>query len=100
MTSFLLRFQEYLRTPSPNSNCTGTQTHTFVQNEQADFDPQQNSFRMLPLDTEAIHPKMPAQSSPNTLLSGTKTVTEIRQESADNDPASRSFKILPKENVR
>ena len=92
MTSFLIRFQEFLRETSEKSyvTVTGTQTqthtHTFVQNEQVDVDQQQHQFRLVPLDTKALGNRIRSQRSIDSMIGKTKTVTEVRQEGADNDP--------------
>ena len=88
--SFLLRFQERPKNPSNSQACTGTETSTYVQTEQADTDPHECGFRIVPNRPGAtLH-------SNSQVLAGTKTMTEIRQESSDTDPAKIHFDSLPK----
>jgi hypothetical protein len=86
--SFLLRFQERPKNPSNTQACTGTETSTYVQTEQADTDPHESGFRIVP-NRATLH-------SNSQVLAGTRTMTEIRQESSDTDPTKTQFDSLPK----
>jgi len=91
MTSvFLLRFQERRRNLTDRHACTGTETSTYVQTEQADTDPHECGFRTVPNRIDQ------SPHSDSQVLSGTKTLTEVRQEPADTDPTRRQFDSLPK----
>lgn len=89
-SSFLLRFQESHDSRTNSLACTGTETTTYVQVEQADTDPHECGFRTVP---NSIEQSIQFDSQ---VLAGTKTITEVRQESADNDPTKRQFDSLPK----
>lgn len=90
MSAFLLRFKEECNAAPGYTAGTGTETHTYVRNEEVDDDHAHHSFRIL---TNRIKP---SESVLMPLSAETKTITEVGRESTDDDPTTNRFETFPR----